>query len=177
MLHSCGIFSLDLSQDDDLLASGDVEGNIKVWRVNTGKCLRKFEQVFAKKAVVCLKFGRDISHLLFCNEEIKVAGLKSGKIIKEFRGHCCLINDMIFLEDGMKLASGDAAGNLRIWNYVFFYTYEILFLQLTTECLYSFELQTKIIRLLNLKQLYLVTVNGIQILTPPFFANNKFAIK
>eukprot|EP00828_Plagiopyla_frontata_P042030 TRINITY_DN6174_c0_g1_i2.p2 TRINITY_DN6174_c0_g1~~TRINITY_DN6174_c0_g1_i2.p2 ORF type:complete len:548 (+),score=109.35 TRINITY_DN6174_c0_g1_i2:140-1783(+) len=158
MLHSSAIYSLDLTQDDDLLASGDVEGNIKVWRVATGRCLRKFEQVFGKKTVSCLQFGKDISHLLFSNEEIKVAGLKSGKIIKEFRGHTCLVNDLMLLEDGMKLASGDAGGNLRIWNY------------LTTECLHSFDLQVKIIRLLNLKQIYLVTVKEIQILLPPNYS-------
>jgi len=38
------------------------------------------------KSVTCLCFGKDVSHLLAASVEIKVLGLKSGKMIKEFRG-------------------------------------------------------------------------------------------
>jgi hypothetical protein len=47
-----------------------------------------------------LIFGKDISHIILANVEIKVFGLKSGKIIKEFRGHTGLVNDMAIHDDG-----------------------------------------------------------------------------
>jgi hypothetical protein len=51
-----------------------------------------------------LIFGKDVSHLIVANVEIKVFGLKSGKIIKEFRGHQGIVNDIIIYDDGNYLS-------------------------------------------------------------------------
>jgi WD40 repeat protein len=41
MLHTKAILSLVFSQDDKLLASGDSEGIIRVWKFSDGKKLRE----------------------------------------------------------------------------------------------------------------------------------------
>lgn len=79
MVHKGAVLALDFSADDELLASGDVTGTIKVWRVSTGKLLRKLENMFVSKSVTCLLFGPDPTHLIAGSEDIKIIGLKSGK--------------------------------------------------------------------------------------------------
>jgi len=84
MLHNYGISSLCLSKDNEILASGDLKGNVKIWRISTGKCLKKFEKVF-QDYISFMIFGRDISHLIISNKDIKVMGMKSGNMLKEFK--------------------------------------------------------------------------------------------
>lgn len=43
MIHTSSVLSLALSRDNELLASADKEGTVKIWRISTGKCLKKFE--------------------------------------------------------------------------------------------------------------------------------------
>lgn len=42
MAHSKSVLSLAFSDDSEYLASGDIEGTIKVWRISTGGLLRRF---------------------------------------------------------------------------------------------------------------------------------------
>lgn len=62
MVHESPVQSLDfskeMSQDKLMLASGDKQGVIKVWKVMNGKCLRTVELGLAdgKGAVTVLKF-------------------------------------------------------------------------------------------------------------------------
>lgn len=51
-------------------------------------------------------FGSDISTILTASMEIKVIGLKSLKVIKEFPGHSSRVNDLLITEDGSKVISG-----------------------------------------------------------------------
>lgn len=57
----------------------------------------KFSKIYIILSVTCLAFGKDISHLLAASIEIKVLGLKSGKMIKEFRGTKIFITILKFL--------------------------------------------------------------------------------
>lgn len=45
--------------------------------------------------MTCLAFGKDVSHLLAASIELKVLGLKSGKMIKEFRGSFSILHDLL----------------------------------------------------------------------------------
>lgn len=49
MIHSTSVLSLVMSRDNELLASGDKEGTVKIWKISTGKCLKKFEKSHADK--------------------------------------------------------------------------------------------------------------------------------
>jgi WD40 repeat protein len=61
MVHKAAVLSLDFSKtlggEKLLLASGDSLGFIKVWKVQSGKCLREFELgIGAKGGISSLKF-------------------------------------------------------------------------------------------------------------------------
>jgi WD40 repeat-containing protein SMU1 len=52
--------------------------------------------------VTCVTFAKDSGQLLSASfdQTIRMHGLKSGKLLKEFRGHTSFVNDAIFVPDG-----------------------------------------------------------------------------
>lgn len=50
--------------------------------------------------------------LLVC----RIHGMKSGKSLKEFRGHTSYVNDVHFMSDGHHVVSGSSDGTVRIWS-------------------------------------------------------------
>lgn len=72
-----------------------------MWRISSGQCLRKIEKAHSK-GITCLQFSRDNSQVLSASfdHSIRIHGLKSGKTLKEFRGHTSFVNEVIFTQDG-----------------------------------------------------------------------------
>ena len=79
-----------------MLASGSEAGQVKVWKITTGQCLRKFEKAHSK-GITCLMFSKDNSQIISSSFDttIRAHGLKSGKTLKEFRGHTSYVNNII----------------------------------------------------------------------------------
>lgn len=63
MMMEQAVLCLTFSRDSEMLSSGSQDGKIKVWRINTGQCLRKFEKAHSK-GITCLQFSRDNSQVL-----------------------------------------------------------------------------------------------------------------
>ena len=57
----------------------------------------------------------------------RVHGLKSGKLLKEFRGHTSFVNDAIFTADGHNILSASSDGTVKLWNIK------------STECISTFK--------------------------------------
>lgn len=117
MLHDESVLALAVTRDSELLASGCKEGTIKVWRISTGQCLRKFVRAH-EDGVTALAFSRDGTQLLSGGYDgvARVHGLRSGKTLKEFRGHTSFLNMTQFSADGALVLTASSDGTVRVWN-------------------------------------------------------------
>jgi len=85
MLHRKAVLSLTFSKDDKLLASGDAEGLIRVWKFSEGKKLREIDTLGGEKCgITCLLFSQNNSQLIAgsLDQTIRIYGLKSGNMLK-----------------------------------------------------------------------------------------------
>jgi|TARA_B110000003_G_scaffold267309_1_gene295380 WD40 repeat-containing protein SMU1 len=117
MVHDAGVLALDFSQKGDMLASACQRGNIKVWKVHKGQILRNFERAHPQE-ITSISFSPDSSYILSASVDgtSRIHGLKSGRMIKELRGHSGIINTAFFLADGTKVLSASSDGTVRLWN-------------------------------------------------------------
>lgn len=78
--------------------------SVQVWKVRTGQCLRKYERAHTQ-GVTSVSFSRDGTHVLSSSYDglIRVHGIKSGKMLKELRGHTSYVNDATYSPDGSQV--------------------------------------------------------------------------
>ena len=86
-----------------------------MWKLQTGQCLRRFERAHSK-GVTSVEFSRDGSQLLSSSydQTLRIHGLKSGKTLKEFRGHTSFVNMAIFLPDSPHVLSASSDGCVKV---------------------------------------------------------------
>jgi WD40 repeat-containing protein SMU1 len=118
MLHEEAVLALAVSRDSELIASGGKDGKLKVWRLRSGDCLRKFASAHGDAAVSAVAFSRDASNVLSGGGDgtARVFGLRSGNCLKEFRGHTSAVTAVAFLDDGLSAVTGSADGSARVWD-------------------------------------------------------------
>jgi len=128
MMMEEAVLCLAFSRDSEMLASGSEGGQIRVWKIATGQCLRRFEKAHTK-GITSLQFSKDNSQILSSSFDTTVRGhgLKSGKTLKEFRGHTSYVNYAIYTIDGHNIISASSDGTIKVWN------------SKTTECLNTFK--------------------------------------
>ncbi len=117
MMHDGAVLALDFSADGSMLASGSRDGKIKVWRVSTGHCLRKFDRAHTA-GITAVYLSRDGKHVLSASFDrtARVHGLKSGKMLKELRGHASYVNDARYTTDGNEILTASSDGTVRVWD-------------------------------------------------------------
>ena len=63
MMMEEAVLCLGFSRDSEMLAAGSEGGQIIVWKISTGQCLRKFEKAHSK-GVTSVNFSKDSSQLV-----------------------------------------------------------------------------------------------------------------
>ena len=117
MVHDESVTSLIFSKDSKMLCSGDNAGNIKVFKISNGKCLREFPNAHSK-GVTCLAFSKDSSIVISgsFDSSIHLMGLRAGKLIKELKGHTSFINDIQINWEAERFYSASSDGTVIYWD-------------------------------------------------------------
>mmetsp|Transcript_5015 Transcript_5015/g.8741 ORF Transcript_5015/g.8741 Transcript_5015/m.8741 type:complete len:514 (-) Transcript_5015:429-1970(-) len=128
MMHDEAVLCLGFSRDSELLVSGSQDTRIKVWKIRTGQCLRKFDRAHTQ-GITSVALSKDGSQVLSASFDglVRVHGLKSGKMLKEFRGHTSYVNEAIWSADGSQVISASSDATVRVWD------------AKTCECLHAFR--------------------------------------
>ncbi|KAJ1646351.1 hypothetical protein LPJ64_002150 [Coemansia asiatica] len=117
MMMEEAVTSLSISYSGDLVCSGAKDGKIRVWKVKTGSCYKRFLAAHSKE-VTCVCFSHDDTQILSGGYDniLRIHGLKSGNMLKEFRGHSAGITSAAFSQDMSLVLSTSEDGTLRIWD-------------------------------------------------------------
>ncbi|PHJ17948.1 wd-40 repeat protein [Cystoisospora suis] len=128
MMHETAVVAVEFSRDSEVLATGSQDGQLKVWLVATGQCARKFDRAH-DGAITSIAFSKDNTHLLTASFDTtaRIHGLKSGKTLKEFRGHLTFVNCALYLPDNTRVVTGSADGRVKVWD------------AKTQDCLHTFS--------------------------------------
>ncbi len=117
MMHDSAVLAASISRDSEMLVTGSADGVLKVWRLHTGECVRRFGAAHAASVTSCT-FSRDGTHVLSasCDATARVHGLKSSKLLKELRGHASFVNCAAYTADEAGIITAGADGTLRFWD-------------------------------------------------------------
>ena len=139
MMHDDAVQCMAVSTDSELLATGARNGKIKVWRLASGKCVRKFPRAH-EEGVGSVEFNLDSTQLLSGSSDMtaryvcvarrvgavalwrliapfslcRVHGLLSGKLLKEFRGHTSYVNTAVYNATGHRVLTGSSDGTMKV---------------------------------------------------------------
>ena len=112
--------SMAISNDCLLLATGDSIGNVKVWKLDTGICLRSI-LAHPGHVIADLCFSPDGSQILTASHDgtCREFSLRSSRLLKEFRGHTSFVNTChynVIREKSVGVVTTSADGTTRIWD-------------------------------------------------------------
>jgi WD40 repeat protein len=111
--HTDQTYGLAFSPDERMLASGSLDGSVKLWDVETGTLLWSGWQT---QGTVWLAFAPDGSLLASGGFEgtVRLWDPKLGTTLQELP-HPGTVFSLAWSPDGHLLASGDVAGTIRLW--------------------------------------------------------------
>lgn len=109
------VICLSFSLNSELLVSGSTDGKIAIWRVQNGFCQRKYTPAHSQ-GVTSVRFNKDASEILSCSYDhtVKIHSVKSGKLIREFKGHRAFVNSAIYFADYTRVISASSDGEVKV---------------------------------------------------------------
>ena len=114
--HTNSVWSLTFSPDGRTLASGSLDGTIRLWNVATGQS----KQILTEDIVTKVVFSPDGKTLASITGRwegtINLWEVVTGQHKKTLRGHTDAINSIVFSPDGTTLVSGGMDETLRLWD-------------------------------------------------------------
>jgi WD40 repeat protein len=112
--------SVAVCLDNQILASGDDDGTIKLWNLITGKEIRTLSGHSKSKWVCAVTFSPDGQMLVSGSNDksIKLWDWKTKQQIHNFFGHTDYVNTVAISPDGQTLASGSSDKTIIVWNLI-----------------------------------------------------------
>lgn len=110
------VLTVAFSPDDKVLATGDTNGEIHLWRVEDSERILTFKGHI--NWVRSIAFNHN-GHILISGSDdktIKLWDVQSGQVIKTLQGHSQNIKSVSFSPNERILASGSGDKTIRLWN-------------------------------------------------------------
>ena len=113
--HSDPVWSVAISPDGQLLASGSLDETIKIWNLGSGELLHDLTGY--SNPVRSVAFSPD-GQLLASGSlnKIEIWNLESGKLLRTLNGHSDPVMSVAISPDRQLLASGSDDKTIKIWN-------------------------------------------------------------
>ena len=113
--HNGWVVSLACSPDGKTLASSSCDCKVKLWDIQTGKCLHSLKQ---HEEVWSVAFSPDGKLLASgCDDcQVRLWDVETGKCLHVFSGHSSEVLAIAFSWDGQTLISGSQDSTIRFWN-------------------------------------------------------------
>ncbi|BAT53429.1 peptidase C14, caspase catalytic subunit p20 [Nostoc sp. NIES-3756] len=114
--HRSAIKNVSFSLDSKTLASGDVDGVIKLWK-SDGTLLRTIHG--HTRYINSISFHPDGKMFASASADgtVKLWNLENGTLIKTFLGHTKIVNKVIFSPDKNYLVSASDDGFIKVWSF------------------------------------------------------------
>ena len=110
------IVSLTFSPDAKLLATGDTNGDIYLWRVADGKKLSSFQGHTGNiQSVAFSPDGKTLASASY-DHTVRLWEVSTGQCLQVLEGHARWIWSVAFSPDGKTLASGAVDSTIRLWD-------------------------------------------------------------
>ena len=120
LAHAGLVWSIVFSPDGQMLASGGGEhnspGDVKVWDLQTGKCLQSYDLPLGVSKLSFNPKGRYLAAALRNAGSFRIIDLEKKKVIHKANPHLVRLEYLCFSPDGKKLATSGADSLIKIWN-------------------------------------------------------------
>ncbi|MGB3203875.1 MAG: CHAT domain-containing protein, partial [Crinalium sp.] len=126
--HVWAVESVKFSPDGQILASGSLDSNIKIWNPRAGQEIRNLNRPsgllnpvkswFSDNSIYSVAFSPDGKTLASGGgkQPIKLWRVSNGELKTSLPGHTDDVYAVVFSPDGQTLASGSADYTIRIWD-------------------------------------------------------------
>jgi len=113
--HSGAIWSVAISFDGQLLASGSQDTTLKIWNLHTGELLHTFKGYSG--TVYSIAISPDGKTIISGNSDgtIKIWDLPTGELIRTLDEHSSFISSLAMSSDGQIIATGSGDNTIKVW--------------------------------------------------------------
>ena len=100
----------------DLLASASGDGICRLWRLDTGECIKEFSS--QNRGLACVEFSEDGRYVYAGGNDQVIYGydVQTGEIIRQMRGHTDLVRSLHLDSASGRIISGSYDCSVKIWD-------------------------------------------------------------
>jgi WD40 repeat protein/serine/threonine protein kinase len=114
--HTNAVPSVSLSEDGRLALSGSKDKTMRLWEVETGRCLRTFQGHTDIVWSVCLSGDGRLAQSGSFDHTVRLWEVATGRCLRTFQGHTDPVTSVSLSGDGCWALSGSGDQTVRLWD-------------------------------------------------------------